>query len=74
MDDHDLLVQLCSDVRDIKKAVEGNGQPGLVTRMGIIEGRLAERDRTAMKAGGGAAATAVLLGYLWEWVKGQFSA
>ena len=54
--DHDILVTLAADVKDIKRAVEGNGQPGLIERVTTLEALL-----TKIKYGAAATFAAALL-------------
>lgn len=75
MNDHDLLIAIATDVKDIKQAIDGNGQPGLLHRVSVVETKITERERTALKAGGASAViVTVTLGALWEWLKGKIGA
>jgi hypothetical protein len=41
--DHDLLVTIASDVKRLVKAIDGNGQPGLIQKVAILEQDMKER-------------------------------
>lgn len=36
-DDHDMIVEMRADLKDLIRTVKGNGQPGLVQRVGSLE-------------------------------------
>ena len=68
--DRDLILQLLSDVQDMKsdihqisRAVNGNGQPGLVTRVARLEGASA---KTTAASGGLSALVAVVAAVIMQ--------
>lgn len=57
--EHELLLLVAHDVAEIKEAISGNGQPGLLTRVAHLEGQ--GDNKTAAKGGMiGVAASLVL--------------
>ena len=47
MEDHDILVQLATDMKRLLKAIDGNGQPGLLQEVAILKQDMRERQHEA---------------------------
>lgn len=50
--DRELLVHLCLEMVEVKRALEGNGQPGLLTRVAKVEKEQEMGRRMAFSLGG----------------------
>lgn len=63
MNDHDILVETHTLVKELWDATYGNGQPGTLTRLAQVEASLASTSSTGAKWGGAAGGvTAVIAG------------
>lgn len=45
--DHDLLVSIANDVKRMVKAIDGNGQPGIASKVAVLEQDMLERQTEA---------------------------
>lgn len=64
MTDHELLLLIAADVADLKKAIEGNGQPGIHTRLAQVEAISGERKKAAAGGGVVGAVIALIVAYI----------
>lgn len=48
-EDHDLLVQISTDMKRLLKAIDGNGQPGLLQDVAILKQDMRERQYEAQE-------------------------
>ena len=60
----ELLLALRDDVQRILQAIDGNGQPGLITRVAKLEERTTPSGKTAATAGGVGAVLIVIAQFL----------
>ena len=75
LNDHELLIQIANDVRDLKHVIEGNGQPGVSHRLTALETRVDERTSPSKSAVMGlSGGTAVALTLIAEWLKAKLGA
>lgn len=54
MNDHDILVETHTLVKEMWEAVYGNGQPGMMTRLARVEEHQASTPKSGAKWGGAA--------------------
>lgn len=47
MEDHDILIAIATDVKRLVRALDGNGQPGLLQKVAILEQDMKERQEEA---------------------------
>jgi hypothetical protein len=47
INDHDLLVSIANDVKRVVKAIDGNGQPGLIQEVAVLKQDMRERQHEA---------------------------
>ena len=48
MTDHDLLIQIATDVKRIVKVIDGNGQPGVLQDIAVLKQDMKERQDEAI--------------------------
>ncbi len=73
MNDHDRLVEIHRMVEELWKDVQGNGLPGMMTRLAKVETKLDERTSPKSSVWGGGAGAAVasvlfVIGKVTGWV------